>query len=150
MKSEKRAWPLPVKPHTTLTATAAADWDCWGKHISVEKCGALYMNEMNTRKRGIVLMHDIHSNTIDMVKQLVPQLKAQGWKFTTVPEVPSIKRALAGVSVAARTRSGSTRAALPTRSARARSTRCRRPERVASSQACVTPGSRCARRRRSQ
>lgn len=83
-----------------LTATAAADWDCWGKHVTIEKCGALYMNEMNTRKKGIVLMHDIHSNTIDMVKQLVPQLKAQGWKFTTVPEVPSIKRALANVSVA--------------------------------------------------
>ncbi len=83
-----------------LTDTAAADWDCWGKHITIEKCGALYMNEMNTRKRGIVLMHDIHSNTIDMVKQLVPQLKAQGWKFTTIPEVPSIKRALANVSAA--------------------------------------------------
>ena len=81
-----------------LTATAAADWDCWGKGVSIERCGTLYMSEMNTRKRGIVLMHDVHNKTVDMVKVILPQLKAAGWKFTTLPEVPSIKRALASVS----------------------------------------------------
>lgn len=78
-----------------LTATAAADWDCWGKKLSVDKCGALYMNEMRTRKRGIVLMHDVHSQTIDMVKLIVPKLKAEGWKFASVLDAPAVKRALA-------------------------------------------------------
>ncbi len=78
-----------------LTATAAADWDCWGKKLSVEKCGSLYMSEMRTKKRGIVLMHDVHSQTIDMVKLIVPTLKAEGWKFVSVLDAPSIKRALA-------------------------------------------------------
>jgi peptidoglycan/xylan/chitin deacetylase (PgdA/CDA1 family) len=78
-----------------LTDTAAADWDCWGKKISIDRCGALYMSEMQTRKRGIVLMHDVHSNTVDMVKLLVPKLKADGWKFASVLDAPAIKRALA-------------------------------------------------------
>ena len=81
------------------TATSAADWDCWGKKLSVEKCGQLYMTEMAKRKRGIVLMHDIHSNTIDMVKQIVPKLKADGWKFVSAIEAPAIKRALASSAV---------------------------------------------------
>ena len=83
-----------------LTATAAADWDCWGKGVAIDKCGALYMSEMQTRKRGIVLMHDVHNKTVDMVKLIVPQLKAAGWKFAALPDVPSIKRALAGTSAA--------------------------------------------------
>jgi len=77
-----------------LTATAAADWDCWGKSVAVDKCGDLYLNEIRTKKRGIVLMHDIHGRTIDMVKLIVPKLQAEGWKFAKIGDVPSIKRAL--------------------------------------------------------
>lgn len=78
-----------------LTATSAADWACWSKKISVASCAALYMQEIHTRKRGIVLMHDIHSSTIDMVKVLVPQLIEEGYKFVATAQVPSVKRAIA-------------------------------------------------------
>jgi peptidoglycan/xylan/chitin deacetylase (PgdA/CDA1 family) len=78
-----------------LTSNSAADWDCWGKHVTVERCGELYLQEIHRRKHGIILMHDIHSHTIDMVKTVVvPQLIADGYKFASLPEVPSIKRAL--------------------------------------------------------
>jgi peptidoglycan/xylan/chitin deacetylase (PgdA/CDA1 family) len=86
-----------------LTATAAADWACWGKGVSVAKCGSLYVNEIHTRRRGIVLMHDIHNKSVDMVKVMVPQLKAEGYKFVAIPEVPSIKRAIANVGAVAPT-----------------------------------------------
>ena len=82
-----------------LTATAAADWACWGQKVSVDSCGSLYMGEMRTRKRGIVLMHDIHSNTVDMVKLIVPKLKAEGWKFASAADAPAVKRALASNAV---------------------------------------------------
>jgi peptidoglycan-N-acetylglucosamine deacetylase len=78
-----------------LTATTAADWDCWGKGVSIDKCGDLYMSEIKSKKRGIVLMHDIHNKTIDMVKQIVPKLKAEGFNFVDLQEVPSVKRAIA-------------------------------------------------------
>jgi peptidoglycan/xylan/chitin deacetylase (PgdA/CDA1 family) len=77
------------------SATSAADWDCWGKKMTVDRCGSLYMTEMRTKKRGIVLMHDVHSRTVDMVKLIVPKLKAEGWKFANVTDAPAIKRALA-------------------------------------------------------
>lgn len=78
-----------------LTSTAAADWDCWGKHVSIQRCGELYLQEIRKNGKGISLMHDIHSNTIDMVKTIiVPTLLAEGWKFASLPEVPAIARAL--------------------------------------------------------
>ena len=77
-----------------LTASAAADWDCWRKGVSVTDCGALYLQEIRAKKRGIVLMHDVHSKTIDMVKMILPTLKAEGFKFAPLLDVPSVKRAI--------------------------------------------------------
>lgn len=82
-----------------LTSNAAADWDCWGKGVSVERCGALYLQEMTRNGKGISLMHDIHSKTIDMVKTvIVPSLKAAGWSFVALTDVPAIQRAMAADS----------------------------------------------------
>lgn len=83
-----------------LTSTAAADWDCWGKRYDVQRCGDLYLNEIRTKKRGIVLMHDIHGKSVDMTKYIVPKLIAEGYKFVKVQDVPSVKRALAAASAA--------------------------------------------------
>ncbi len=75
-----------------MTNGYTADWACWGSryNYSAEKCGAGYMAEIAARGRGVVLLHDIHSRTVDMVKWMVPQLKAQGYKFVRTDVVPSI------------------------------------------------------------
>jgi peptidoglycan/xylan/chitin deacetylase (PgdA/CDA1 family) len=86
-----------------LTDRAAADWACWGRGVSVQRCGELYVQEIRAKRRGIILMHDIHGKTVDMIKQIVPILKADGYKFVGVDEAPSVKRAIAasgGVSPA--------------------------------------------------
>ncbi|MBX3231470.1 MAG: polysaccharide deacetylase family protein [Labilithrix sp.] len=78
-----------------LTSNAAADWDCWGKGVSVQRCGDLYLQEIKRNGKGIVLFHDIHGKTVDMMKQVVvPGLKAAGFKFARLQDVPSIKRAM--------------------------------------------------------
>lgn len=81
-----------------LTTNAAADWDCWGKGVSVERCGELYLEEIRSKRRGVVLMHDIHDRTVDMVKQIVPVLEDEGYRFVPLEEVPSIKRAIAAAA----------------------------------------------------
>jgi peptidoglycan/xylan/chitin deacetylase (PgdA/CDA1 family) len=84
-----------------LTANAAADWDCWGKGVSVQRCGELYLKEIRSKKRGVVLMHDIHDKTVDMVKQILPTLIAEGYKFSALEDVPSVKRAIVGAGTPA-------------------------------------------------
>jgi peptidoglycan/xylan/chitin deacetylase (PgdA/CDA1 family) len=74
----------------SLTNSFAADWACWSKGYSVTSCGNRYLSEIRYRGRGIVLMHDVHSKTVDMVKYIVPKLIAEGYKFVLVDEVPNI------------------------------------------------------------
>jgi hypothetical protein len=77
-----------------LTSTAAADWDCWGRGVTVQRCADLYLQEIRAKKRGIVLMHDVHSKTVDMVKLMVPVLKREGFVFDKVETAPQVKRAI--------------------------------------------------------
>lgn len=83
-----------------LTSTSAADWDCWGKGVAVQRCGDLYLSEIRRRGRGIVLMHDIHNKSVDMTKYILPKLVAEGFKFVKLTDVPSIKRAMGAVPAA--------------------------------------------------
>ena len=73
----------------------AADWACWSYNDSVEKCSDGYMNEIRNLGRGIVLMHDVHSRTIDMVKNIVPRLKNERFKFVRLDTAPAVAAALA-------------------------------------------------------
>lgn len=58
------------------------------------------------KKRGIVLLHDVHSKTVDMVKLMVPTLKAEGYVFDKLQDAPAVKRAIANVSATPATPSG--------------------------------------------
>lgn len=95
---------------TARTNESAADWACWQNNpkLTSKACGDLYMKEIEKVGRGIVLMHDqdygnpgnnnVNSglgNTVDMVKYLVPQLKAKGYTFVRVDETPDIAKVFA-------------------------------------------------------
>ena len=81
----------------------ATDWDCWtpgsdGLVLTPAECASLYMTEIETVGRGVVLLHDPYfmnddpaqGGTVDMVKMIVPQLKALGYSFARVDAVPEI------------------------------------------------------------
>jgi len=76
-----------------LTATHAADWACWGQALAVDDCAQRYMNEMRENGRGIILMHDVHPQTVEMTKLIVETMKGSV-KFVALTEVPSIRTAL--------------------------------------------------------
>jgi peptidoglycan/xylan/chitin deacetylase (PgdA/CDA1 family) len=96
------------------TTGYAADWACWQNpnppNLGVKttkKCGDRYMNQIKAVGRGIVLMHDADygdvsntsltsgkGNTVDMVKYLVPLLKAAGYTFVRADDVPEIRALL--------------------------------------------------------
>lgn len=100
---------------STRTSTTAADWACWqyNPQLTSKACGDLYASEIQSVGRGIVLMHDADygnpgnhnatsglGNTVDMVKYLVPLLKARGYTFVRVDAVPAIASALPPLVVA--------------------------------------------------
>jgi peptidoglycan/xylan/chitin deacetylase (PgdA/CDA1 family) len=77
----------------SMDAGYGADWACWTRNYNLTpaQCGARYMKEIEARGKGIVLLHDIHVKTIEMVKTvLVPQLKAKGYKFVRMDQIRGI------------------------------------------------------------
>jgi peptidoglycan/xylan/chitin deacetylase (PgdA/CDA1 family) len=87
----------------------AADVECFQiASMTSKACGDLYIADiLDKGTKGIVLMHDADygdstntnvdagkGNTVDMVKYIVPLLKAAGYTFIGVDEVPDIAAAL--------------------------------------------------------
>jgi hypothetical protein len=81
------------------------DWAAWDAGTSPEDCAAQYERAIEAAGRGIVLMHDStadsevlkHRNrTFAMVRLLLPRLRALGFEFVPLHEVPDIARAHAG------------------------------------------------------
>lgn len=71
--------------------TGAADWACWSKKWTIEQCMVGYINETERKKGGIVLMHDIHAKTAQMLEGYLQVLLSRGFKFVTLNEVESLK-----------------------------------------------------------
>ena len=79
----------------------SADWACWGKAgMSVDACAKGYVAEAKARGKGIMLCHDVHAKTVDMLTgktrvngvlqpiqgytSLIKQLKAAGFTFVSL------------------------------------------------------------------
>lgn len=77
-----------------------SDPDNEANELTTQQCGDLYIADIkNKGEKGIVLMHDAdygdaNGNTVDMVKYIVPLLKADGYTFIGVDEVPDIAAVL--------------------------------------------------------
>ena len=79
--------PAPAKP-----TTAAPERSLVQRMEALQRA-----NEIRTKRRGIVLFHDVHDKTVDMIKEILPTLIEEGYKFAPLQEVPSVKRAIAPV-----------------------------------------------------
>lgn len=97
---KKYVGPIGWDIGSTLTDKSGADFQCWDDdhQLDAETCGDLYFAEITAKKKGIVLMHDgpldaPNGPTVDMVKYLVPKLKAAGFHFARVDQLPAPKPA---------------------------------------------------------
>lgn len=93
---------------TMALPNRAADFQCWTDpttKTSVTACGDGYLKEIDNVGKGIVLMHDPYfidqnnpesGGTYQMIQYVVPKLKAAGYKFVRLDEVPAIQKLLSG------------------------------------------------------
>ncbi len=78
----------------TFSNRTSMDWNCWQTGTSIEACGRGYINEITKVGRGAILMHDVHDTTYDLVRWLVPRLRARGFAFARL----DASRAIASAS----------------------------------------------------
>lgn len=90
---------------TQALPNQASDATCWTDKVPVETCGDAYLKEISSVGKGIVLLHDPYfidqsqpdsGGTWQMIQYMVPKLKADGYKFVRVDEVPEIAALLPG------------------------------------------------------
>lgn len=65
----------------------AADWACWSKKISISDCMSGYLAEAGRKKGGVVLMHDLRHQSVEMLSRLIPELEDRGFTFSTLNDV---------------------------------------------------------------
>ena len=70
----------------------AADWACWAPRYSIplDECVQGYLNEIAGHGGGVMLMHDKSQKSIDLLAKLIPLLKAQGYEFVTLDNLPEL------------------------------------------------------------
>lgn len=75
----------------------AKDWEFWRNGLSAEACAGAYLRAIEEKGRGIILLHDSSSDdiaikknnrTLEMVRLLIPCLKARGYRFTRLDNIP--------------------------------------------------------------
>ncbi|NOT78846.1 MAG: polysaccharide deacetylase family protein [Bacteriovoracaceae bacterium] len=65
----------------------AADWACWSKKITVDECLSGYLYEAKKVKGGVVLMHDLRTQSAEMLAKFIPALEASGFTFKNLDDV---------------------------------------------------------------
>ncbi len=84
---------------------SVGDYDYWARGDSAEDCAAAYLEKIGRIGRGIVLMHDssedpavqARNRSLQTTRLIVPALKARGWRFVDLYDVPQVRAALADV-----------------------------------------------------
>lgn len=79
---------------------AMADWQCWSKGRSSEKCAEGYYQELLAKGKGIILMHDLSKKAPDFLRGLLRRMEREGiinkegssgfWNFVNLDKLESL------------------------------------------------------------
>lgn len=78
----------------TGSALFLSDEQCWEQGVSVATCAEGYFNEIVRLGHGIIPFHDEDPRTLELLEELVPELKAYGFSFNRLDQIPDLRLAL--------------------------------------------------------
>lgn len=70
----------------------AGDEECWTQKLPIARCLEGYRASTKRLKGGVLLVHDVHMESIEMLRILLPELLAQGYEFVTLDQVEDLKK----------------------------------------------------------
>jgi peptidoglycan/xylan/chitin deacetylase (PgdA/CDA1 family) len=71
---------------------SSADWACWKHKLDAHACAKGYLREIRREDGGVVLMHCIHTQSGDLVANVVPPLIEEGYTFVRLDQMPEYKQ----------------------------------------------------------
>lgn len=70
----------------------AGDEECWTEGVSVDQCLKGYIAAIQRKEDnghgGILLNHDVHMHSVELLSKLIPKLVEKGYRFITLDEDP--------------------------------------------------------------
>lgn len=66
----------------------ASDEECWTTGVPLTECLKGYRAAVDRLRGGVMLVHDVHPMSVELLKILIPELKAKGYRFITLDEIP--------------------------------------------------------------
>ncbi len=78
----------------TVGAAFVDDERCWERGLSVSVCSQGYFDELVRIGHGLVPFHSEDERSLELIKDLVPQLVAFGFTFVKLDQVPDLRFAL--------------------------------------------------------
>ena len=73
---------------TLFKVRRAADWGCWSKGWSVNKCLKGYIYETEEKRGGVLLFHDLKMKSADLIEKYIEHFKAKpDYKFISLDDV---------------------------------------------------------------
>jgi peptidoglycan/xylan/chitin deacetylase (PgdA/CDA1 family) len=70
------------------------DEKCWEENLSVSHCVESYFDEIVHMGHGIVPFHSEDERSYELIHDLIPELKAYGFHFKRLDEIPDLRLAL--------------------------------------------------------
>jgi peptidoglycan/xylan/chitin deacetylase (PgdA/CDA1 family) len=71
---------------------SSADWNCWRRGWSAHTCAKGYIREIRRKNGGVVLMHCIQINSAALVREVVPPLLQEGYRFIRLDQNPEYRQ----------------------------------------------------------
>ncbi len=84
----------PIFDDTTPSETFRYDEQCWVDNLTPAVCAQQYFDELKRIGKGIVAFNDTQPKSLEMLNELLPQLKTFGFTFVRIDQIPSIRSAL--------------------------------------------------------
>jgi peptidoglycan/xylan/chitin deacetylase (PgdA/CDA1 family) len=71
---------------------SSADLNCWRRGWSAHTCAKGYIREIRRKNGGVVLMHCIQINSAALVREVVPPLLQEGYRFIRLDQNPEYRQ----------------------------------------------------------
>ncbi|HVZ92470.1 MAG TPA: polysaccharide deacetylase family protein [Rhizomicrobium sp.] len=71
---------------------SSSDWECWKAKWSPKTCAKGYLREIRRKNGGVVLMHCIHAQSAELVRDVVPALVEEGYSFARLDQIPAYRQ----------------------------------------------------------
>ena len=68
------------------------DLDCWASLQDADACATRYLEAIRTSTKGIVVFHDLHPDTLALVRKVVAAALSESFLFVRLDAIPRVKQ----------------------------------------------------------